>query len=63
MLADGSAGCKATDDAGLDCAGHGRSQQSYSMLVKDGRVASLNVEGQAGWKSATRPLSLAQAGG
>jgi peroxiredoxin len=57
MLADGDAAFAKATGLTLDLTGKGLGLRSnrYSMLVKDGKVATLNIEGRASSRSATAP--------
>jgi peroxiredoxin len=57
MLADGDAAFAKAAGLTLDLTGKGLGLRSnrYSMLVKDGKVATLNIEGRASSRSATAP--------
>jgi glutaredoxin/glutathione-dependent peroxiredoxin len=63
MLADGSAAFTQATGLTLDLTGRGMGLRSnrYSMLVKDGRVASLNIEGPGKFEVSDAATLLAQA--
>jgi glutaredoxin/glutathione-dependent peroxiredoxin len=63
MLADGSADFAKATGLTLDLASRGMGLRStrYSMLVKDGKVASLNVEGPGKFEVSDADTLLAQA--
>ncbi|HEY9223712.1 MAG TPA: peroxiredoxin [Variovorax sp.] len=63
MLADGSADFAKATGLTLDLTGRGMGLRSnrYSMLVKDGRVASLNVEAPGKFEVSDAETLLAQA--
>jgi peroxiredoxin len=63
MLADGSAAFAQATGLTLDLTGKGMGLRSnrYSMLVKDGKVASLNVEGPGKFEVSDAATLLAQA--
>jgi len=63
MLADGSAVFTQATGLTLDLTGRGMGLRSnrYSMLVKDGKVASLNVEGPGKFEVSDAATLLAQA--
>jgi glutaredoxin/glutathione-dependent peroxiredoxin len=65
MLADGSAEFAKATGLTLDLAARGMGLRSnrYSMLVKDGKVASLNVEGPGKFEVSDAATLLAQAKG
>ena len=65
MLADGSADFAKATGLTLDLTGRGMGLRSnrYSMLVKDGKVASLNVEGPGKFEVSDAATMLAQAKG
>jgi peroxiredoxin len=65
MLADGSADFAKATGLTLDLAGRGMGLRSnrYSMLVKDGKVASLNVEAPGKFEVSDAGTILAQAKG
>ena len=65
MLADGSADFAKATGLTLDLAGRGMGLRSnrYSMLVKDGKVASLNVEAPGKFEVSDAGTLLAQARG
>ncbi|WP_234197580.1 MULTISPECIES: peroxiredoxin [Pseudacidovorax] len=65
MLADGSADFAKATGLTLDLAARGMGLRSnrYSMLVKDGKVASLNVEGPGKFEVSDAGTLLAQAKG
>jgi glutaredoxin/glutathione-dependent peroxiredoxin len=65
MLADGSADFTKATGLTLDLAGKGMGLRSnrYSMLVKDGKVLSLNVEGPGKFEVSDAATLLAQAKG
>jgi peroxiredoxin len=63
MLADGSAAYTQATGLTLDLTGKGMGVRSnrYSMLVKDGKVATLNVEGPGKFEVSDAATLLAQA--
>ena len=63
MLADGSAAFAQATGLTLDLTGKGMGLRSnrYSMLVKDGKVASLNIEGPGKFEVSDAGTLLAQA--
>ncbi|MFL6691973.1 MAG: peroxiredoxin [Ramlibacter sp.] len=63
MLADGSADFAKATGLTLDLTGRGMGLRStrYSMLVKDGKVASLNIEGPGKFEVSDAETLLAQA--
>ncbi len=63
MLADGSAAFTSATGLTLDLTSRGMGLRSnrYSMLVKDGKVASLNVEGPGKFEVSDAETLLAQA--
>lgn len=65
MLADGDAAFTKATGLTLDLTGKGLGLRSnrYSMLVKDGKVASLNVEGPGKFEVSDATTLLAQAKG
>ncbi|MEI6732792.1 MAG: peroxiredoxin [Comamonadaceae bacterium] len=65
MLADGSAAFATATGLTLDLTGKGMGLRSnrYSMLVKDGKVASLNIEGPGKFEVSDAATLLAQAKG
>ena len=65
MLADGSADFAKATGLTLDLTGRGMGVRSnrYSMLVKDGKVASLNVEAPGKFEVSDAQTLLAQAKG
>ena len=65
MLADGSADFAKATGLTLDLTGRGMGLRSnrYSMLVKDGRVATLNVEAPGKFEVSNAETLLAQARG
>ena len=65
MLGDGSAAFANATGLTLDLTGKGMGVRSnrYSMLVKDGKVASLNVEGPGKFEVSDADTLLAQAKG
>lgn len=65
MLADGSADFAKATGLTLDLTGRGMGLRSnrYSMLVKDGKVASLNVEAPGKFEVSNAETLLAQAKG
>lgn len=65
MLADGDAAFTKATGLTLDLTGKGLGLRSnrYSMLVKDGKVASLNVEGPGKFEVSDAATLLAQAKG
>ncbi|MEJ8845726.1 peroxiredoxin [Variovorax rhizosphaerae] len=65
MLADGSADFAKATGLTLDLTGRGMGLRSnrYSMLVKDGKVASLNVEAPGKFEVSNAETILAQAKG
>ncbi len=65
MLADGSADFTKATGLTLDLTGRGMGLRSnrYSMLVKDGKVATLNVEGPGKFEVSDAGTLLAQAKG
>ncbi|MFT3812986.1 MAG: peroxiredoxin [Acidovorax sp.] len=65
MLADGSADFAKATGLTLDLSGKGMGLRSnrYSMLVKDGKVATLNVEGPGKFEVSDAATMLAQARG
>ncbi len=65
MLADGSAAFTQATGLTLDLSGRGMGLRSnrYSMLVKDGKVAALNVEGPGKFEVSDAGTLLAQARG
>ena len=65
MLADGSADFARATGLTLDLTGRGMGvrSQRYSMLVKDGKVASLNVEAPGKFEVSDAQTMLAQAKG
>jgi len=65
MLADGSADFAKATGLTLDLTGRGMGLRStrYSMLVKDGKVASLNIEGPGKFEVSDADTLLAQANG
>ena len=65
MLADGSADFTKATGLTLDLTGRGMGLRSnrYSMLVKDGKVASLNIEGPGKFEVSDAGTILAQAKG
>jgi peroxiredoxin len=65
MLADGSADFAKATGLTLDLTGRGMGLRSnrYSMLVKDGKVASLNVEAPGKFEVSNAETLLAQARG
>ncbi len=65
MLADGSAAFAQATGLTLDLTGKGMGLRSnrYSMLVKDGKVASLNIEGPGKFEVSDAATLLAQAKG
>lgn len=65
MLADGSAAFATATGLTLDLTGKGMGVRSnrYSMLVKDGKVASLNIEGPGKFEVSDAATLLAQAKG
>ena len=64
MLADGSADFAKATGLTMDLTGKGMGLRSarYSMLVKDGKVASLNVEAPGKFEVSDADTMLAQAG-
>lgn len=65
MLADGSAAFATATGLTLDLTGKGMGLRSnrYSMLVKDGKVVSLNIEGPGKFEVSDAATLLAQAKG
>jgi peroxiredoxin len=65
MLADGSADFAKATGLTLDLTGRGMGLRStrYSMLVKDGKVASLNLEAPGKFEVSDADTLLAQAKG
>ena len=65
MLADGSADFAKATGLTLDLTGRGMGLRSnrYSMLVKDGKVATLNVEAPGKFEVSNAETLLAQARG
>lgn len=65
MLADGSAAFATATGLTLDLTGKGMGLRSnrYSMLVKDGKVAALNIEGPGKFEVSDAATLLAQAKG
>jgi peroxiredoxin len=65
MLADGDAAFAKATGLTLDLTGQGLGLRSnrYSMLVKDGKVASLNIEGPGKFEVSDAATLLAQAKG
>ncbi len=65
MLADGSADFTKATGLTLDLTGRGMGLRSnrYSMLVKDGKVAALNIEGPGKFEVSDAATLLAQAKG
>jgi peroxiredoxin len=65
MLGDGSADFTKATGLTLDLTGRGMGVRSnrYSMLVKDGKVASLNNEGPGKFEVSDAATLLAQAKG
>ena len=65
MLADGDAVFTKATGLTLDLSGRGMGLRSnrYSMLVKDGKVASLNIEGPGKFEVSDAATMLAQAKG
>ncbi len=65
MLADGSAAFAQATGLTLDLTGRGMGLRSnrYSMLVKDGKVATLNIEGPGKFEVSDAATLLAQAKG
>ncbi len=65
MLADGSAAFALATGLTLDLSSRGMGLRSnrYSMLVKDGKVASLNIEGAGKFEVSDAETLLAQAKG
>ena len=65
MLADGSAAFAQATGLTLDLAKHGMGLRSnrYSMLVKNGKVATLNIEGPGKFEVSDAQTLLAQAKG
>jgi peroxiredoxin len=65
MLADGDAAFAKATGLTLDLTGKGLGLRSnrYSMLVKDGKVASLNIEGPGKFEVSDAATLLAQAKG
>ncbi len=65
MLADGSADFAKATGLTLDLTGRGMGLRStrYSMLVKDGKVAALNIEGPGKFEVSDAATLLAQAKG
>mgnify|MGYP000565294594 FL=1 len=65
MLGDGSADFSIAPGLTLDLTSRGMGVRSnrYSMLVKDGKVASLNVEGPGKFEVSDAATLLAQAKG
>ncbi|WBY00294.1 peroxiredoxin [Ramlibacter tataouinensis] len=65
MLADGSADFARATGLTLDLTGRGMGVRStrYSMLVKDGKVATMNVEGPGKFEVSDAATLLAQAKG
>ena len=63
MLADGSAAFTQATGLTLDLSARGMGLRSnrYSMLVKDGKVASLNIEGPGKFEVSDAATMLAQA--
>ncbi|TAH09910.1 MAG: peroxiredoxin [Curvibacter sp.] len=63
MLADGSAAFTQATGLTLDLTGRGMGLRSnrYSMLVKDGKVATLNIEGPGKFEVSDAETLLAQA--
>jgi peroxiredoxin len=63
MLADGSAAFAQATGLTLDLSARGMGLRSnrYSMLIKDGRVTSLNVEGPGKFEVSDAATLLAQA--
>jgi peroxiredoxin len=63
MLADGDAAFAQATGLTLDLNGKGLGLRStrYSMLVKDGKVASLNIEGPGKFEVSDADTLLAQA--
>lgn len=63
MLADGSAAFATATGLTLDLTGKGMGLRSnrYSMLVKDGKVAALNIEGPGKFEVSDAATLLAQA--
>ena len=63
MLADGSAAFTQATGLTLDLTGKGMGLRSnrYSMLVKDGKVATLNIEGPGKFEVSDAATLLAQA--
>jgi peroxiredoxin len=65
MLADGSAAFTQATGLTLDLTSRGMGLRSnrYSMLVKNGKVASLNIEGPGKFEVSDAQTLLAQAKG
>ena len=65
MLGDGSADFSKATGLTLDLTSRGMGVRSnrYSMLVKDGKVATLNVEGPGKFEISDAATMLAQAKG
>ena len=65
MLGDGSAAFTQATGLTLDLASRGMGLRSnrYSMLVKDGKVATLNIEGPGKFEVSDGATLLAQAKG
>lgn len=65
MLADGSAAFTQATGLTLDLTSRGMGLRSnrYSMLVKDGKVATLNIEGPGKFEASDAATMLAQAKG
>jgi peroxiredoxin len=65
MLADGDAVFTKATGLTLDLSGRGMGLRSnrYSMLVKDGKVVSLNIEGPGKFEVSDAATMLAQAKG
>ena len=63
MLADGSADFTKATGLTLDLTARGMGLRSnrYSMLVKDGKVATLNIEGPGKFEVSDAATMLAQA--
>jgi peroxiredoxin len=63
MLADGSAAFALATGLTLDLTAKGMGMRSnrYSMLVKDGKVVSLNIEGPGKFEVSDAATLLAQA--
>ena len=65
MLGDGSADFTKATGLSLDLTARGMGLRSnrYSMLIKDGKVATLNVEGPGKFEVSDAQTMLAQAKG